>query len=137
MSRIYDLDLSNYHIKKIDSAFRRKSDVSIQLKNNQLSGKHKLQLSDRQINNIEKSKRNKTGIRLKLKYSQLRENHAGGFIQAIIAALPWITAMGAAVSTASSITNTILNKKSETQKLEEQKRHNKVLEGKGLKKTKK
>lgn len=124
----YNLTLNEKQTKNIDRAFRNKLNVSIQLKYNQLSGKHQLALTKRQINHIEKCKEKKKGVRLILSYSQLRNNHAGGFLPMLFAALG---AVGALATGASSIAEAVMNSKAKNAKLEELKRHNRVMEAKG------
>ena len=130
----YKLNLSDNQRKKIASAWKNKTGVTIQLKNDQLSGGNfNLSLTDRQLNKIEKAKKNNTGLRLVLAYNHLKQNHEGGFLSLLFAGLG---ALGALISGASAVTNSVINKKAKDKELEEQKRHNEVIEGKGLKKRK-
>lgn len=55
----------------------------------------------------------------------------GGFLPLIFAGLG---ALGALIGGASAVTNAVINKKSKDKQLEEQIRHNKIMEGKGIKK---
>lgn len=130
----YKLNLSENQRKKIASAWKKKVNVTVQLKNDQLSnGNYTLSLTERQKNKIEKAKKNNKGLRLELTYDHLKSNHEGGFLPLVFAGLG---ALGALASGASAIANTVINKKAKDKELEEQKRHNAVIEGSGLKKTK-
>jgi hypothetical protein len=128
-----NIHLSDFQKNRIRSAYKKNKGLSIQLKNNQLKGKDKLMVTDTQKKQIDKSIRNNTGLRLNLNYNQLLENHSGGFLPLLFAGLG---ALGALIGGSSAIANTVINKKAKDKELEEQKRHNLSMEGKGLKKTK-
>lgn len=130
----YKFNLSENQRKKIASAWKKKANVTIQLKNDQLyNGNYNLSLTERQKNQIEKAKKNTTGLRLEFSYDHLKSNHEGGFLPLLFAGLG---ALGALASGGSSIVNAYNNQKAKNKELEELKRHNAVIEGKGLKKQK-
>lgn len=129
----YQINLSDNHKNKIKTGYKNKIPVTIQLKSDQ-KGNEKVLLTQRQINKIEKCKKDKKGCRITLTHDQLKKNHSGGFLPLLFAGLG---ALGALVSGSSAIANSIINKKAKDKELDEQQRHNKVMEGKGLKKVKK
>lgn len=127
-----ELNLNENQLKKISSAFKKKAGVTIQLKCDQIGkGKNKFNLNQRQISKLQKAKNIGKGVRLELKYDQIK---SGGFLSLILAGLG---ALGALAGGASAIADSVINKKAKDKELEEQKRHNKVVEGKGLKKAQK
>lgn len=89
----------------------------------------KINLTQRQINKFQKVKESGKGVRFSIKYDQIK---SGGFLPLLLAGL---SALGAVAGGSSAIANTIINKKAKDKELEELKRHNKVMEGKGLKKS--
>lgn len=125
----YKLSLSDNQLRKVASAFKKKTNVIIQLKNDHIgTGKTTFYLSERQINKLQKAKQNGTGIRLELKYEQIK---SGGFLSLL---LPGLGALGGIAAGASAIANAVLSKKAKDKELEEFMRHNRAMEGKGLKK---
>lgn len=125
-----ELNLNDNQLKKVSSAYKKKVGVTIQLKNEQIgNGNNKFILNQRQINKLNKAKNNGTGIRLELKYDQIK---SGGFLPLLLAG---IGALGSLIGAGSAIANTVINKKAKDKELEEQQRHNKTIEGKGLKKS--
>lgn len=128
----YKLNLSENQRKKIALAWKKKSNVTIQLSNDQLSnGNYKLSLTEDQKKKIEKAKKNNVGLRLNLTYNHLKVNHEGGFLPLLFAGLG---ALGAMTSGVSAGINAYSNHKARDKELEELRRHNAVIEGKGLKK---
>lgn len=127
-----ELNLSEYQLKKIATAYKKKTGTTVQLTNNQIgTGNNKFNLSTRQINKLQKAKKKGTGSRLELKYDQIKQ---GGFLPLLFAGLG---ALGALAGGASAIANAVINKQAKDKELTEQMRHNKEIEGKGLKKKKK
>lgn len=128
----FKINLSDNHIKKIRLGFEKKVPITIQLSIDQLkNGKEKVMLTKRQINKIEKSKKENKGCRITLNQEQLNKNHKGGFLPLLFAGLG---ALGSLIVGASSIAKSVNDNKNQQKELEELKRHNKSIEGKGLKK---
>lgn len=130
----YKINLSKNQRKKIETAYNKKIPVSLQLKPADLSnGSYSVFLTQKQITKIEKSKKDKKGCRITLTYDQLKQNHSGGFLPLLFAGLG---ALGALAGGGAAIANSVINKKAKDKELEEQKRHNKAMEGKGLRQKK-
>lgn len=132
----YKINLSENQRKKIALAWKKKSNVTIQLSNDQLSnGNYKLTLTEDQKKKIEKAKKNIVGLRLNLTYNHLKVNHEGGLLPLLFAGLG---ALGAMTSGAAAAANAYSNYKARDEELKEMKRHNADIEGKfqgkGLKK---
>lgn len=123
---IYSINLTDGQKNKIKNAYKRKSNVTIQLSTDQIkTGNDKIGLNDRQKNSIDKHRKNNTGMRLTLTYKQLQENHKGGI-------LPILAAIGALVGGvgggAAAVANAVVDYKDKKAKREEMARHNKALE---------
>lgn len=126
--------LSENQISKIQTAYRKKVPVTIQLGSNQLNGNNKLKVTERQSKKIQKSKNENKGCRLTLSFDQLKQNHSGGFLPLVFAGL---AALGSLVGGGAAIAKTINENKNQQKELEELKRHNLAMEqksGSGLKK---
>lgn len=84
MYKTYLVNLSQRQKESLAKAFKNKSELTLRLKHNQLTGNFPLMLTKRQINNINKSKTKKTGIDINISKSQMRkQSQNGGFIGAL------------------------------------------------------
>ena len=74
----YGVNLREGQAKKIVTAHKKGTGITIELSRNNLDGVHKLPLTSTQINKIKKSK---NGVRLKLSETQLKHmEKTGGFL---------------------------------------------------------
>jgi len=106
-------------------------------------GKYKILLTKEQKEKLDASKKLKTGCILEFDHEQIK---TGGFLPALIAAIPtilsWLGGIGGVGSAAAAITNAIKTAKHQSAEEEEAKRHNLEMEkltkekqtGSGLKK---
>lgn len=79
------VNFSDNQKKKLKSAFKKKTPVSIQFSIDQLNnGKDEIFLTNRQYNKLEKHMKNNTGIRLEFSYNQLRNIKDGGLLKEIL-----------------------------------------------------
>lgn len=137
------INLSEDQQKEIYSAVKNEKGVTIKLEPFQLRRTKEsvmretyLPLSQQQINAINKHVKNdmKKIFSLKLSQTQLKcmnnNEKIGGFLPAV---LPFIPAIGAAVTAGSSLYKAYNDKKTNDKLLEEKIRHNKVLEDQNLK----
>jgi len=71
----YNVDLSEYQIKKIQSVYEKDDAIAIRLSYDQITGngKHKILLTETQKKNIDKSKRLKKGLVLLLMQNKATE----------------------------------------------------------------
>jgi hypothetical protein len=133
------INLSEYQIKKIKTAWKNKTSATIRLSYENISGtgKYKLLLTDDQNRLLDKSRKLKKGLTLELNHSQLKNNHSGGFLPILFAALG---AIGALAGGSAAIANAVKTSQHQKEEEEEMKRHNKEMEkiakGSGLKKKK-
>lgn len=81
-----NVNLSNYQISKIKSAFKKNISVTLQFEINQFKndGKNSLLLTKRQINKLEKHRKSNTGFRLEFSNNQLKEIKNGGLLKEIL-----------------------------------------------------
>ena len=87
-------------------------------------------LSNRQIAKITKAKKKGTGCSLKLSKTQIKK---GGFFPLLF---PALAALGALAGGAGGIAKAVGDAKAKARDLAEAKRHNAIMEGRGLKKKK-
>lgn len=131
----YNFNFTTCQLQKIAAAYKKKSTAVIQLAyENLVNGKYAIILYPENAQKVEKAKKSKKGLRLVLTYNEIKDIKQGGFLPLLFAGLG---ALGAIAGGASAIANAVINKKEKDKELEELKRHNKVIEGKGLKKRRK
>lgn len=126
------LNISEHQLRRIAIAHGKKVGVNIQLKLDQIGNGAEVSLTDKQITKIKKAQQNKKGVRLELSYNQISTKE-GGFLPLLLAGL---AAIGSIATGASAIANAVNTKNAKDKELEELKRHNKAIEGKGISKKK-
>ena len=93
----YGVNLSVGQKTNLVKAIKTKSELTLRLKNNQLSGKDELMLTKAQLNKIKKAISNKTGVDIKISKTQIRKAvKQGGSLFSSLAmlgakALPYVT----------------------------------------------
>ena len=93
----YGVKLSDGQKTSLARAIKTNSEVSLRLKNNQLSGKDELMLTKTQINKIKKAAQNRAGVVLKISKSHIKKSvKQGGSLFSSLAmlgakALPYMT----------------------------------------------
>ena len=93
----YDVSLSEGQKESLARAIKTGSELTLRLKNNQLSGRDELMLTKTQVNKIKKAVSNKTGVDLKISKTQIRKSvKQGGSLFSSLAllgakALPYAT----------------------------------------------
>jgi hypothetical protein len=133
MYRTHKVNLSSNQKRKLLSAIKKKHPVNLKLNYNQLqNGNDTIKLTDRQIHKIRKASAARTGTVLKVSTKQIKQS--GGFLPLL---LPLLGALGGLAGGAASIAKAVSDTKTNKAKVEEEKRHNLAMEGKGLKKKKK
>ena len=90
----YGVNLSVGQKENLAKAIQTNSELTLRLKNNQLSGSDELMLTKTQLNKIQKAASNRTGVDLKISKTQIRK--AGGSLFSSLAmlgakALPFVT----------------------------------------------
>jgi hypothetical protein len=128
----YKFNFSKNQLRKIAIGYKTRSGVALQLKyNNLINGVHEIVIGSDDIKRIENAKKSRKGLRLVLSYNEIKNIKQGGF-------LPWLFAglgaLGALMGGGAAVTNTVINKKQKEKELEELKRHNKAMEGRGIRK---
>lgn len=118
----------------IISASERRKPIEIELNlgrtKDSVMNETSLPLTFYQIKKLKKArKEGKSKIKLKLSAKQVQHYKQGGFLPMLLAAAPAVAALGAL---GNSVYNSYQNKKNNDRLFEEQVRHNKVLEGRGL-----
>lgn len=134
----YPVNLEEYDKTAIISASENKKPLEINVNlfrtKASIMNETSLPLTTYQIKKLKKAqKEGKNTIKLKLSVKQLQHYKQGGFLPALLAAVPAIATLG---SMASNVYNAYQNKKTNDRLIEERIRHNKVSEGKGLKNSK-
>ena len=93
----YDVSLSEGQKTNLAKAIKTGSELTLRLKNNQLSGRDELMLTKTQVNKIQKAVANKTGVDIKISKPQIRKSvKQGGSLFSSLAllgakALPFVT----------------------------------------------
>ena len=93
----YHVNLSNGQKENLAKAMKTGSELTLRLKNNQLSGRDELMLTKTQLNKIQKAVKNKTGVDIKISKTQIRRSvKQGGSLFSSLAtlgakALPFVT----------------------------------------------
>ena len=93
----YGVSLSEGQKENVVKAIKKNSELTLRLKNNQLSGKDELMLTKTQLNKIKKAISNKTGVDIKISKTQIRKSvKQGGSLFSSLAllgakALPYVT----------------------------------------------
>ena len=93
----YGVKLTDGQKTNLARAIKTNSELSLRLKNNQLSGRNELMLTKTQVNKIKKAAQNKTGVVLKISKSHIRKSvKQGGSLFSSLAllgakALPFVT----------------------------------------------
>ena len=93
----YGVNLSVGQKENLAKAIQTNSELTLRLKNNQLSGSDELMLTKTQLNKIQKAASNRTGVNLKISKSQIRKAvKQGGSLFSSLAmlgakALPFVT----------------------------------------------
>ena len=93
----YGVNLSVGQKENLAKAIQTNSELTLRLKNNQLSGSDELMLTKTQLNKIQKAAANRTGVDLKISKSQIRKSvKQGGSLFSSLAmlgakALPFVT----------------------------------------------
>ena len=62
----YHVNLSDGQKENLAKAMKTESELTLRLKNNQLSGRDELMLTKTQLNKIQKAVKNKTGVDIKI-----------------------------------------------------------------------
>jgi hypothetical protein len=111
----YSVTLTENQKKQVNNALMRKQQLTLRLKNSQLSGTDKLLLTKRQVQKIEKHKIENQGVDIKLSDQQLQKNQQGGLLPlaALIPALAAVAktvALPLAVSAGSAVATNLVNK---------------------------
>ena len=84
----YDVSLSEGQKESLARAIKTGSELTLRLKNNQLSGRDELMLTKTQVNKIKKAVSNKTGVDLKVSKTQIRKSvRVGGSLFSSLALL--------------------------------------------------
>ena len=119
----YGVKLTTAQAKKIMTAHKNKTSITIRLSKSNLHGDYKLPLTQTQINKITGAK---NGVQIKLSETQLKHmEKTGGFIP-LLTLIPIIaSALGAAGGVAGGIASAVNSSKANT----EQERHNRAIEG--------
>ena len=75
----YGVNLSVGQKENLAKAIQTNSELTLRLKNNQLSGSDELMLTKTQLNKIQKAASNRTGVDLKISKTQIRKavKHGG------------------------------------------------------------
>ena len=92
----YGVNLSEGQKENLAKAIQTNSELTLRLKNNQLSGSDELMLTKTQLNKIQKAATNRTGVDLKISKTQIRKVVQGGSLFSSLAmlgakALPFVT----------------------------------------------
>ena len=93
----YGVNLSDGQKKSLAKAIKTGSELTLRLKNNQLSGSDELMLTKTQVNKIKKAVANRSGVDLKISKTQIRKSvREGGSLFSSLAmlgakALPFVT----------------------------------------------
>ena len=93
----YHVNLFDGQKENLAKAMKTGSELTLRLKNNQLSGGDELMLTKTQVNKIQKSVANKTGVDIKISKTQIRRSvKQGGSLFSSLAllgakALPYVT----------------------------------------------
>ena len=93
----YGVNLSEGQKTNLAKAIQTNSELTLRLKNNQLSGSDELMLTKTQLNKIQKAAANRTGVDLKISKTQIRKAvKQGGSLFSSLAmlgakALPFVT----------------------------------------------
>jgi hypothetical protein len=128
----HGLYLSDLQKKNVAHAVINNTGISLELLNNQLNGDFKLPLTTRQITRIKKQQQLRKGMNLKLSVNQLKEMKKSGGLLPLLALLPAIFGgLGAAGGIAGGVSAAVKarNDKIAAEKaLEEQQRHNRLIE---------
>ena len=74
----YHVNLSDGQKENLAKAMKTGSELTLQLKNNQLRGNDELMLTKTQVNKIPKSVANKTGVDIKISKTQIRSSAKQG-----------------------------------------------------------
>ena len=92
----YGVNLSKGQKTNLAKAIQTNSELTLRLKNNQLSGSDELMLTKTQLNKIQKAVANRTGVDVNFSKSQIRKVVQGGSLFSSLAmlgakALPFVT----------------------------------------------
>ena len=93
----YHVNLSDGQKENLAKAMKTGSELTLRLKNNQLSGRDELMLTKTQLNKIQKAVANKTGVDIKISKTQIRKSvkHGGSLFSSLAMlgtkALPFVT----------------------------------------------
>ena len=93
----YGVNLSEGQKTNLAKAIKTNSELTLRLKNNQLSGRDELMLTKTQVNKIKKAVQNKTGVDIKISKTQIRKSvkHGGSLFSSLAMlgakALPFVT----------------------------------------------
>ena len=81
----YHVNLSDGQKENLAKAMKTGSELTLRLKNNQLSGGDELMLTKTQVNKIQKSVANKTGVDIKISKTQIRKSvkHGGSLFSSL------------------------------------------------------
>ena len=80
----YSVTLTDGQKENLAKAYEHKCELTLRLKNNQLTGDFPLMLTATQIKNINKAKSNNTGIDIRITKTQMRvQSQNGGFLGAL------------------------------------------------------
>jgi hypothetical protein len=97
--------LSESQIKKIKSAYEKKESVALFLSYEKIrAGKHTLLFTESQKKRLDENKALRKGIILNLSSEQLKNNHVGGWLPILFAALG---AIGALAGGSAAIANAV------------------------------
>lgn len=128
--KLQKVNLTRNQKQKLIRAAKKKAQINLRLTYAQLqNGNQPLNLTERQIQKIRKASAARRGATLNISPRQIK---SGGFLPLL---LPLLGALGGLAGGAASIAKAVNEDKSSKAMLEEQKRHNLALEGKGFKKT--
>jgi len=119
------VNLTEYQIKKIAAAYKKRAPVTVHLSYEQFkgNGKHKILLTETPKKKMDKSIKLKKGFELELSNEKIK---TGGFLPFILAALPEIaTVFGGLAGEGAAIASAVNNAKHQRAEKEEIKLHNK------------
>src|SRR5271156_925454 len=128
----HKFNLTNKQIKKLGSALNHERAITIKIKKDQYQGEHPLPLTLAELNKIKDSAPEITLHLSVKKLNHIKNNHEGGFLPLLAAAVPWILGgLGAAGGVAGGIASAVSAAKTnenERARNEELKRHNIAME---------
>jgi hypothetical protein len=128
----HGFNLSDLQKQNVAYAVINNTGITLKLNNSQLNGDFKIPLTNRQITRINKKQNLKKGIVLKLSVNQLKQMRKSGGFLPLLALLPAIFGgLGAAGGIAGGVSAAVKasnERKAAEQALQEQQRHNRIIE---------